>query len=125
MSAPYAPLPEPPYYAVIFAARGRDGQASPDHEILSARMAELAARQPGYLGVEYAGDAGFEITVSYWKDLASIAAWKANAEHAAAQEAGKRSWFAGYTLRVAKVERAHGFGEALENSREGGGAGGD
>ncbi len=121
MSAPYAPLSEPPYYAVIFAARGRGGDVDPSHETLSERMAELAAQQPGYLGMEYAGDAGFEITVSYWRDLASIAAWKANAEHAAAQEAGKKSWFAGYTLRVAKVERAHGFGEALDLADDAGG----
>ena len=122
MPPPYATLPEPPYYAVIFAARLRDPgaelDADPDadrgyHEP-AARMTELAAEQPGFLGVETARDPdGFGITVSYWRDEASIAAWKAHAEHALTRERGRALWYGGYTLRVARVERAYGFGEAL------------
>jgi heme-degrading monooxygenase HmoA len=115
MSEPFAPLPEPPYYAVIFAADRTAAGGGEEYEGVGARMAQLAAEQPGYLGVEYAGDAaGFEITVSYWRDLDAIAAWKANAEHRIAQETGKAMWFKGYTLRVAKIERAHGFGSAAD-----------
>ncbi|MFC8512965.1 hypothetical protein [Streptomyces sp. NPDC057257] len=31
------------------------------------------------------------------------------AEHRAAQERGRAEWYERYTLRVAKVERSHGF----------------
>lgn len=73
------------------------------------RMLQLASRQPGFLGVESVrGKDGFGITVSYWKTEEAIRAWKKNAEHEAAQQAGKRTWYAGYMLRVAKVERAYG-----------------
>ena len=76
---------------------------------MAERMAMLAAQQPGFLGVETVrGADGFGITVSYWASEAAIAAWKANLEHKAAQEGGKRVWYADYQLRVAKVERAYG-----------------
>ena len=52
---------------------------------------------------------GLGITVSYWQDEAAIAAWKQQAEHRLAQERGKRDWYAGYRIRIAKVERAYGF----------------
>lgn len=103
--APIANTPEPPYYAVIFTSQRTEGDEG--YSRMADRMAELAAQQPGYLGVESARDAaGLGITVSYWKDEASIQAWKAQIEHAAAQRLGKEKWYAGYSLRVAKVERA-------------------
>lgn len=48
----------------------------------------------------------FGITVSYWESEKAIHEWKANAEHSAAQESGKRQWYAHYEKRIAKVERA-------------------
>jgi heme-degrading monooxygenase HmoA len=46
--------------------------------------------------------------VSYWRSEDDIQSWKRHAEHLAAQEAGKRTWYAEYAVRVAKVERAYG-----------------
>ncbi len=99
-----AKTPKPPYYAVIFTSQRTAGERG--YGPMAERMVELAARQPGFLGVESVRDAdGFGITVSYWSNEEAIAAWKAHAEHQAAQEAGKRVWYADYQLRVAKVER--------------------
>lgn len=76
---------------------------------MAERMMDLAAQQAGFLGVESARDAnGFGITVSYWASAEAIAAWKAHVQHMAAQEMGKRTWYANYELRIAKVERAYG-----------------
>ena len=57
---------------------------------MAARMEVLAAQQPGYLGVRSVRDPQTRegITVSYWRDLESIAAWKANAAHREAQRQG-------------------------------------
>ena len=72
-------------------------------------MIELASQQPGFLGVESARNAdGFGITVSYWTTVEAISDWKANAEHLAAQDLGKRLWYPHFEIRVAKVERAYG-----------------
>jgi heme-degrading monooxygenase HmoA len=109
MSKPpaFAHPPEPPYYAVIFSTQRANGDNG--YGQMAERMVELARQQPGFLGVESArGSDGFGITVSYWSSEAAIAAWKANVEHLAAQEMGKRAWYAHYELRVAKVERAYG-----------------
>ena len=55
MPAGFARTPQPPYYAVIFAStrRDEDGDVADDGYAATAdRMVELAAQQPGYLGVE-------------------------------------------------------------------------
>ena len=72
-------------------------------------MSELAAQQPGFLGMESVrGADGFGITVSYWSSEEAIAAWKAHIDHRPTQETGKRLWYADYHIRVAKVERDYG-----------------
>jgi heme-degrading monooxygenase HmoA len=100
-----AKTPEPPYYAVIFTSLRTEGDNG--YGAMAQLMEELAARQPGYLGIESARS-GLGITVSYWADEAAITAWKANVQHAAAQRMGRDRWYADYHLRVAKVERAYG-----------------
>ena len=107
MASSLANTPEPPYYAVIFTSLRTEGDRG--YGKTAERMIELAAQQPGFLGVEAArGDDGLGITVSYWTSEEAIANWKANAEHRLAQEAGKKTWYADYRLRIAKVERAYG-----------------
>ncbi len=99
----------PPYYAVIFTSR-RNGADEVGYAETARRMMELAAVQPGYLGVESVRDGdgdGLGITVSYWESEAAILAWRRHAEHAATRERGRRDWYLGYELRVAKVERAY------------------
>lgn len=107
MPMPFARTPEPPYYAVIFTSLRTEGDKG--YGRMAERMEELAGGQPGYLGIESArGADGFGITVSYWSSEAAISEWRANLEHRVAQDAGKRAWYAGYSIRIAKVERAHG-----------------
>ena len=102
-----AATPDPPYWAVIFSSR-RNAQPGDEFDETDRAMMTLAAQQPGYLGVETASGA-IGMTVSYWADEASIAAWKRNADHALAQYEGRTRWYDAYELRVARVERAHSF----------------
>ena len=84
-----APTPAPPYFAVIFTSR-RQATEGDGYAETAARMEELAREQPGFLGIESArGADGLGITISYWRDEASIAAWKAHAEHQLAQQQGR------------------------------------
>jgi len=97
---------DPPYYAVIFTSvrtAEEDGYGA-----ASERMMELAAEQPGFLGMDSVRD-GLGITISYWRDEASIAAWRRDADHRQAQQGGRDRWYAGFSVRVAKVERAYSF----------------
>lgn len=104
-----ARTPEPPYYAVIFASV-RTAQDNEGYADAAERMAQLASKQPGYLGVDSVrGADGVGITVSYWSSEEAIAAWRRNAEHTLVRENGRKNWYGEYELRVAKVERAYGF----------------
>ena len=98
-----ASTPEPPYYAVMFTTT-RD-EADDGYADMANAMEALAREQPGYLGIESARDAALGITISYWQDEESIAAWKANVEHTAARDMGRDRFYTSYVLRVAKVER--------------------
>ena len=101
-----AQTPPPPYYAVIFTSHSTEGDCG--YGEMAARMVTLAAQQPGFLGVESAREE-VEITVSYWTDLDSIKAWKANLEHQDAQQIGLLKWYSSFEVRIAKVERDYGF----------------
>jgi heme-degrading monooxygenase HmoA len=117
-----ANTPEPPYVAVIFSSLrtpADDGYAK-----TATRMDELAAEQPGYLGVEAvratgeASETALGITVSYWRTEEDARNWKRVAEHRAAQLQGRERWYEAYTLRIAHVERVYGFErDQLETNR--------
>ena len=100
-----AQTPQPPYYAVIFTSVRTEGDNG--YAEMADRMVELARQQDGFLGVESArNEVG--ITVSYWRDLESIAAWKQNAEHQIAQQMGRGEWYKTFNTRVALDERDSG-----------------
>jgi heme-degrading monooxygenase HmoA len=87
----FAPLPAPPYYAVIFTAQL--GGETAGYGEMADSMVDLAARQPGYLGIESTRDeTGLGITVSYWQDNAALASWKQVAAHLIAQKSGRERW---------------------------------
>ena len=86
----FASLPKPPYYAVIFSSQ-RNAYDDAGYGAMAERMVELAALQPGFLGMESTrGTDGFGITVAYWVSEDAIRAWRQHAEHTAAREQGLR-----------------------------------
>jgi heme-degrading monooxygenase HmoA len=103
-----ARTPDPPYYAVIFTSSRTD--VDDGYGDMSEKMVEMAAQQPGFLGVESARTAdGLGITVSYWESEEAITNWRSNAEHRIAQSKGRDQWYAEFVTRVARVERARTF----------------
>ena len=97
---------QPPYYAVIFStilSNTIEGYLE-----TANRMEVLAAKQPGYLGIESAR-AEIGITVSYWESEDAILKWKNNLEHTEVRNLGREQWYNRYQLRICKVEREYGF----------------
>ena len=93
--------------AVIFSSRRTDADAAGYGGAAAAMDAE-AARQPGYLGFESARDPdGFGITISYWADEASAAAWREHEGHAAIRAEGRRHWYSDYRVVVTEVTRSY------------------
>ncbi len=101
-----ATTPQPPYYAVIFTSTKTT--IDEGYNEMADKMIALAAKQEGFLGVEAARNE-IGITVSYWKDVASIKKWKEVSEHKIAQEKGKTTWYKSFKTRIAKVERDYEF----------------
>jgi heme-degrading monooxygenase HmoA len=99
--------PQPPYYAVIFTSERTEGDKG--YGKMAETMEEMAAAQPGFLGMESARDSQLGITVSYWDSVEAIGAWKNHAVHRLAQQKGKEEWYQNYTVRICKVERAYSF----------------
>lgn len=99
---------ETPYYAVIFTSRKSvEPSGYPD---VSQRMQALCEAQPGFLHMVHSTtDEGNSVTTCYWQDLDSISAWKANAEHQAAQAQGVSQWYDEYHVEVAQVVKAYSW----------------
>ncbi len=97
------------YTAVIFTSQ-HSGLDVDGYDHAAERMAELAAQQPGFRGLESArGGDGVGITVSYWDTDTDAAAWKQHSEHLVIQQTGRDRWYSWYRLRVATVEREYAF----------------
>ncbi|GAB5564837.1 MAG: antibiotic biosynthesis monooxygenase [Winogradskyella sp.] len=95
-----------PYYAVIFTSTQTENIEG--YSEMAEKMENLAKEQKGYIGIESARNT-VGITVSYWKSLEAIKAWKANTEHLFAQQKGREQWYNSYNVRICKVEREYEF----------------
>ena len=97
-----------PCYAVLFVSRRTitdDGYAK-----ALARMEELVARQPGYLGVRSVRAADRNgITLVFFESRETAAAWGQNLEHRAVMQRGRDEWYEHYEIYYAPVERSHSF----------------
>lgn len=102
----FAQTPEPPYYAVVFTSIRTEGDNG--YAKMAEEMVELAAKQPGFLGVESAREE-IGITVSYWESLEAIKNWRENYEHKQARKQGREKWYRNFKVRICKVEREYGM----------------
>ena len=100
---------EPLVRGALLEDLGRAGDLTTDAIVPADARTKtaLVARQPGFLGAESARD-DVAITVSYWRDEESAAAWKQVAEHMMAQQRGRDAWYRDYQVRVATVTRSYG-----------------
>ncbi len=93
--------------AVVFLSQRREEDDAGYHAAAAA-MEALAARQPGYRGVDSVrGADGFGITVSWWADEAAALAWRRHPDHAAVRDRGRCDWYERYEVAVAAVGRSY------------------
>ena len=95
------------HVAVIFVSRRT--QSDPvGYARAAAEMEREVVNAPGYLGHDsVSSPEGQGITISYWEDEASVAAWRAHARHAEVRGEGRQHWYDWYRLVVADVTRAY------------------
>ncbi len=98
------------YYAVIGTTtlNEMDDPTRSQYIELTKRMEELAQQMPGYLGREYARQEAFGISVSYWRSLEDIQAFRTHAEHIMVKQLGRSIFYANWRVRICLVEREYG-----------------
>ncbi|WP_275286800.1 antibiotic biosynthesis monooxygenase family protein [Halomonas elongata] len=109
--------------AVIFEARPHPDQRQRYLDI-AAELKPLLDDVEGFISIERfqsLADPERLLSLSFWRDEQAVAEWRRLEAHRAAQSAGRRSVFADYRLRIARVERDYGMDEreqAPADSRE-------
>ncbi len=81
---------------------------------LAARLRDELMHIDGFLSIERfqsLTDPEKLLSLSFWRDEASVAAWRRHTEHRQAQTAGRGGVFRDYRLRVAAVLRDYGLHE--------------
>ena len=99
--------------AVIFEVWPAEGRRGHYLDIAAGLRAELTEID-GFISVERFEslmEPGKLLSLSFWRDEAAVAAWRARAHHREAQAAGRGGVFQDYRLRVAGVIRDYGMTE--------------
>jgi len=81
---------------------------------LAADLRPLLDGIDGFLSIERfesLAKPGKLLSLSFWRDEAAVAQWRALEAHRSAQAAGRASVFADYRLRVAHVLRDYGLND--------------
>lgn len=102
----FAPNIEPPYVGLLFSARA--GTDATRRAKFVADIYRLAARTPGFIGVEGAGSSsGHLMSAIYWRDRASLDQWLAAAERSYPPPDARRESpriYDFFTIRLVTVE---------------------
>lgn len=77
---------------------------------LAAELRPELEKIDGFISVERFESlttSGKYVSLSFWRDAASVQRWRAHAGHGLAQETGKREIFADFRISVAEVVRQY------------------
>lgn len=113
---------EPLVIAVIFEFHPAEG-ASDEYFGLAAALRPELEQIDGFISIERFQSLtapGKFVSLSFWRDEASVRRWREREDHRKAQARGRNGVFSDYRLRVASVLRDYGMkerGEAPEDSR--------
>ena len=97
--------------AVLFEAWPAAGQADRYFDLAATLRPELALTD-GFLSIERYESLSKPrklLSLSFWRDERAVAAWRRNADHRAAQAAGRDTVFRDCRLRIATVLRDYGM----------------
>ncbi len=101
--------------AVIFEVTPREGRADDYFDLAVSLMPEVE-RIDGFISVERyqsTTNPNKYVSLSFWRDDASVAAWRAHAGHGVAQKRGKEEIFADFRIRIATVERDYTLADRI------------
>jgi heme-degrading monooxygenase HmoA len=92
-----------------------------DYFDLAASLKDELVAIDGFISVERfesVSEPGKFVSLSFWRDEASVAHWRNSLDHRKAQSAGRGGIFRDYRLRVASVIRDYGLHERAQVPKE-------
>jgi heme-degrading monooxygenase HmoA len=94
---------------VLFRSR-LTPEAGTDYRDMAEEMLATARTMPGFIDFKsYKAEDGERLSVVWWQDETTMAAWKNHPLHRIAQENGRSKWYSFYEIEVAEVVRTGSF----------------
>jgi len=94
---------------VVFRSRLR-AEAGDDYSEMAEEMLATAKEMPGFVEFKsFKADDGERVSLVYWQDHETMAAWRSHPRHRIAQRSGREKWYASYRIEVADVVRENAF----------------
>lgn len=93
----------------VFRSRLRDENRDA-YAAVATRMSELAQAMPGYVAHKsFTADDGERVTIVEFESEAAQREWAHHAEHMAAKQQGRESFYSEYSLQICSVMRESRF----------------
>lgn len=94
---------------VVFRSR-LSAEAGADYSDMAAEMLVTAKQMPGFVEFKsFKADDGERVSLVYWQDQETMAAWRNHPRHRIAQNQGRAKWYSAYRIEVAEVVRENKF----------------
>jgi heme-degrading monooxygenase HmoA len=94
---------------VVFRSR-LSAEAGADYSDMAAEMLATAEGMPGFVEFKsFKAEDGERVSLVYWQDEETMAAWRSHPRHRVAQGNGRAKWYSEYRIEVAEVVRENRF----------------
>src|SRR5271163_1425504 len=94
---------------VVFRSR-LSAEAGDDYSEMADEMLATAKEMPGFVEFKsFKSDDGERVSLVYWQDHETMAAWRNHPRHRIAQSTGRAKWYANFRMEVADVARESKF----------------
>jgi heme-degrading monooxygenase HmoA len=94
---------------VLFRSR-LTSAAGHDYQQMADEMLRTARSMPGFVDFKsFKAEDGERLSVVWWQDQGTMAAWKDHPRHQVAKRQGKAIWYESYEIEIAEVLRSASF----------------
>lgn len=94
---------------VVFRSR-LSAESGADYSDMAAEMLATAKQMPGFVEFKsFKADDGERVSLVYWQDQETMAAWRNHPRHRIAQALGRSKWYSEYRIEVTEVVRENRF----------------
>ncbi|HXS42682.1 MAG TPA: antibiotic biosynthesis monooxygenase [Stellaceae bacterium] len=103
-------------FVVVFEVQPKPGREQ-DYLDIAASLKPALEEIDGFISVERfrsVSAPGKLVSISFWRDEASVKRWREHNRHHLAQLSGRAQIFADYRISVAEIERQYGMFERAQ-----------